>query len=105
MRHRAGDTWSFVGIVTINDVCGNKIDLSGWKIYSQLRSMPGLSLVDTAVCEWIDVSTGAFSHRCKNTSAWPIGPVCMDIVLVSPNGELISTDSEKIDVVAGVTRL
>ena len=103
MKHRAGDTWSFVGSVTIKDVSGSKLDLSGWQIHSQLRSMPGGVLVATADCDWIDVGTGAFSHRCENTSEWPVGPAYIDIVLVSPNGERISTDSAKVDVVAGVT--
>ena len=98
-----GDTWSFVGNVQITDsTTGMPVDLTGFTIRSQMFTFTG-KLVDTFIVNWIDVASGTFSHKVGSTAKWTPGEKVFNLVFSSPNGEVISTDTQTIKLVARTT--
>lgn len=104
MNHRRGDKWSFVGQASVTDLSGVKVDVSGWQISSELRTSPGGALLAEFTCAWIDPVAQTFSHVATNSAEWPIGPALLDIVIAGPDGEEISTEAVRVDIVDRVTK-
>lgn len=100
---RIGDTWSFVGTVAITDPDGNAVRLNGYTIKSQLLRADG-AVISDFVCEWIDVNIGSFRHYKRDTSHWKVGDKIFNLVFISPNNEIVSTDTQTIKLLPRATR-
>ncbi len=83
---------------------GSPQDLTGWTIRSQVRN--GSSLVAELSVIYTNPGAGQYRLTCPAsvTHNWPIKLLDCDVEYTSPAGQVISTETFKIDVKADVTR-
>ena len=83
---------------------GTPQDLTGWAIRSQVRN--GSNLVAELEVSFTDREAGSYRLACpaSATQEWPVKALDCDIEYTSPAGQVVSTDTFKIDVKADVTR-
>lgn len=101
--HKRGDTFDYSDqlVMTVDGV--TVTDFTGMTGASQLRTAAG-ALVATLEFTWLDAAQGFF--RVRNigpTGAWPVTVLMHDVQLTTASGDVISTDSEPIQIVAEVT--
>lgn len=79
-------------------------DLTGWGIRSQVRQ--GVNMVADLEVTPTDLAEGQYRLLCPSsrTRDWPTKLLDCDIEYTSPSGQVVSTDTFKIDVKADVTR-
>jgi hypothetical protein len=103
--HKKGDTWSLTATADVRDlVTGNKADLTGWTIASQLRAADSGTLITDFVCTLVDPVAQTFTHAAATTAAWPEGLAVLDVQFTSPGGQTVSTDTQTIRIVPDVTQ-
>lgn len=102
-QHKRGDTFDMSGPVQVTQDGADIADLSGWGIACQLRRPDGV-LVATLQTMWVDAQARLMRVRATETAAWPIGMVEMDVQLTSPTGDVVSTPTERFEIVREVTR-
>jgi hypothetical protein len=85
---KRGDTFLYSATVTEDD--GDLVNLAGWVISSQLRSVSG-SLIDTLEVEYTNAAAGQYTLS-ADTALWPVGDAKFDIQYTSPDGVISSTD-------------
>lgn len=103
--HKRGDTFDVSGVVTLTDNGTPLTDMTGWTGASQLKSTTN-GVIASLVFTWQD----AAQRLCRitapsGTSGWPIGVVQMDIQFTSPAGDKVSTQTQQIQIVEGVTHV
>jgi hypothetical protein len=104
-KHKKGDTWSLTAQADVRDLAtGNKADLTGWTIASQLRAADSGTLITTFACTLVDPVAQTFTHIAASTAAWPEGLAVLDVQFTSPNGQTVSTDTVTIRIVPDVTQ-
>jgi hypothetical protein len=91
---KRGDTFLYSATVTEDD--GDLVNLAGWVISSQLRSVSG-SLIDTLEVTYTNAAAGQYTLS-ADTSLWPVGDAKFDIQYTSPTGVISSTDDILIKV-------
>jgi hypothetical protein len=102
-HHKAGDTWSTLGYATVIELeTGNMADLTGWIVESQMRDFNG-ELIAQFDCTLTDPIKQVFTHIAPDTSNWPPGVAFIDVRFKSPEGQVISTDTQSIVIERGVT--
>jgi hypothetical protein len=103
--HKKGDTWSLTAQADVRDLAtGNKADLTGWQIASQLSSADGGALITTFACTLVDPAAQTFTHIAASTAAWPEGLAVLDVQFTSPHGQTVSTETQTIRIVPDVTQ-
>ena len=102
-KHKRGDTFDLSGPVQVEDGGQAVHDFTGWSVACQLRRVSG-ALVADADAQWLNAQQGLMRVRCANTQAWPLGLVDIDIQMTTPSGDVLSTPTEQIEVVADVTQ-
>jgi hypothetical protein len=103
-KHKKGDTWSLAAQADVRDLAtGNKADLTGWQIASQLRAADSGALITDFVCTLVDPAAQTFTHVAANTTTWPEGLAVLDVQFTSPSGQTVSTDTATIRIVPDVT--
>lgn len=76
---------------------------AGWTVSSQARTLKG-ELVADMTCTWLDpVTTRQLVLSVADTSAWPLGPIAID-VRFEHAGEVLYTNTAELRVVDRVTR-
>lgn len=76
-------------------------DADGMVFSSTVRTWPGLALVAE-----LDVSGGAdlvYTLHAADTSTWPIGLLCLDVLATFPSGDSISSPLAVFEMYAGAT--
>lgn len=102
-QHKRGDTFDLSGPVQVTDSGAEVSDFTGWGIACQLRRPDGV-LVATLQASWLNPIARLMRVRATNTAAWPLGMVEMDVQLTTPTGDVVSTPTERFEVVREVTR-
>lgn len=101
--HKRGDTFDRSGQITINVDGVHVPDLTGWAGAAQVRTRSG-ALIAAITFTWLDATQSLARIRAADTTGWPVGPAEIDIQLTSPAGDVVSTDTERLDIVSDVTR-
>lgn len=98
---KRGDTFLLEGVVSINSVAQ---DITGWTIRAQVRN--GAILVEALTVEYTDRSAGKFRLRANPvaTELWPVKELDCDIEYTLASGQVVSTETFKVNVKADVTR-
>lgn len=98
---KRGDTFLLEATAQMD---GAPQDLTGWAIRSQVRN--GANLVEELDVAHTDRQAGRYRLACpaSATQEWPTKPLDCDIEYTSPSGQVVSTETFKIDVKADVTR-
>lgn len=98
---KRGDTFVLEATAQQN---GSPQDLTGWAIRSQVRN--GSNLVAEMDVSYTDREAGRYRLACpaSATQDWPVKALDCDIEYTSPAGQVVSTETFKIDVKADVTR-
>jgi regulator of protease activity HflC (stomatin/prohibitin superfamily) len=100
--HKRGDTFDMQGAVTDNT--GEPLDITGWLIRSQIRTVAG-ELVAELTITVSDPLTGRYHLTAPDgTDLWPIGAHRQDIEYTDPAGRILSTETVTLRVVEDVTR-
>lgn len=102
-QHKRGDTFDLSGPVQVTEGGTPVANFAGWGIACQLRRPDGV-LVATLQATWLDTAARLMRLRATDTAAWPFGVVEMDVQLTTPAGDVVSTPTEKFEVVREVTR-
>lgn len=98
---KRGDTFVLEATAQQN---GSPQDLTGWAIRSQVHN--GSNLVAELDVSYTDRDAGRYRLACpaSATQDWPVKALDCDIEYTSPAGQVVSTETFKIDVKADVTR-
>jgi hypothetical protein len=100
---KAGSTFDVSGPIVLKDNGVQVADLTGFVVTSEIRRPDG-SLVAKLDASWLDATKCLVRLRAtESTRSWPEGIVNIDIVLVSPTGDVMPTDTEQFKIERGVT--
>lgn len=100
---KAGGSFDYTGDVVIRENGVPVTNLADWVGHCQLKTTAG-SLIAALTVQWVDASQGLIRVYAPNsTNAWPQGLAVFDLVLVSPLGERVATETVYVQIVAGVT--
>jgi hypothetical protein len=97
-EHIKGDTWSYVGSVSIKDAEGNILPLDNWIISSFLYKKRVSTPIEVFDTSWVDTAEGTFYQKALDTSLWPVGPAYLVVRLTSPENEVISSSSVVVNI-------
>lgn len=103
MDLKRGTTFDFSGPVEATEGGLPVADFTGWEAASQVRSPNGALLADLIVT-WLSRAPGAVRLVAPDTSTWPLGAVKIDVLLTSPDGAYVATDTQTIVVGEAVTQ-
>lgn len=101
--HKRGDTFDYADrlAMTVDGVA--VVDFSGMTGTSEIRDRSG-RLVAALAFTWLDAAQGLYRVRSTGpTDAWPVGVLLHDVQLTTPAGDVVSTATEAIELVADVT--
>lgn len=100
---KRGDTLALSGNAGVTFNGATVTDYTGWSVASQLRTAVGVLVADlTATLSALGVVT--ISASAATTALWSPGSYEVDIQFTTPTGEIISTATAKLAVLADVTR-
>lgn len=104
-RHKRGTAFSMGGPLNIQ-VNGQPLaDFSGWQIACQVRTPAGQHV---ATLQASVSSQGGQLYIAllspDNTPGWPLGPLRTDLVLTTPAGQAIATETAEFVVIVPVTQ-
>ena len=101
IKHKVGDTFSYVGTAVLVDISGNPVSMAGATVASQIRTTTGAKIADLTVT----LSDGTLTLRSSDsTQGWPLGVAQIDVQITLPGGHVISTSTANIVIVRDVTR-
>jgi hypothetical protein len=103
IEHKRGDTFDFSGPITVTQDGVPVPDLTGWQGFSQLRDTAGRLISDLSF-QWLDASTSLCRLSDATTLSWPVGPAVIDIRLISPSGDVVSTATVNVSIIKQVTQ-
>lgn len=101
-KHKRGASWSYIGTPDIKGPDGALLDLTGWQIASVGKNQAGEPLV-TFECQWQDAPRQIFTHQVIDTTAWPLGPLEIDVVFTSPAGFKVYTPTTRVEIIKNIT--
>lgn len=96
---KRGDTLILQNSVSINAVAQ---DITDWTITSKVRHV-GSNFVDELAVTKTDAVNGIYQLKKQDTSLWPVKTLVCDIQMVLPSGQVISTETFELVIVADVT--
>jgi hypothetical protein len=102
-EHKRGDTFDFSGFIEVETPDGVLNDLTGWTAKSQVRTIHDVLVANLEVT-WLDIETGKIRVRAQDTTAWPLCEAEIDIQLTSPGGDLVSTKTNRFEIVRDISR-
>jgi hypothetical protein len=101
--HKRGDTFRRSGALTVTDYGTTVTDMTGWTGRSHIRDGAG-NLIASLTFSWLDASQRLCElHAPAGTTGWPVGRASLDIELTTPAGEIVSTATQFINIIADVT--
>ncbi len=101
---KRGDTFLLEGVLSSS---GTPQDMTGWTVRAQARA--GTLVIEFDV-EYTNRAIGVYRLRKAHdaavnpTTGWPVKVIQCDIEYVSAAGQVMSTETFEIDVLADVTR-
>jgi hypothetical protein len=102
-KFKRGDTFDVSGNLSLIQAGLATLDLTGWTGSAQLRQ-DNDTLISDLEFTWIDASESLCRVRSTtSTQGWVIGLALIDIQLVGPSGQIISTDTQRIQIVKDIT--
>jgi hypothetical protein len=101
IKHKRGDTFSYSAVVR-ETRSGPAMDITDWTITSMLRDGTG-NLIAEADVTITDAAEGAYTVRAEDTSSWPAGYLQWDIQHEDAGGDIRSTETVLVKVIADVT--
>ena len=101
IKHKRGDTFIYSGVVR-ESRNGPVMNISDWTIASMIRASTG-TLIAEADVMITDGATGEYTVRVENTTAWPVDYCFWDIQHTDGAGDIRSTETVLLRVVADVT--
>lgn len=104
MKFKRGDTFDASGTMDVLENGAPVASFVGWTGRCQVRSLTG-ALVDTLTFSWLDASAGLFRVLSDDTTHWKTGSLSIDIELVTPAGDVISTETAEFQCLPDVTRV
>ena len=99
---KRGDTFDASGQLTVTDGGAPLPSLLGWTGRCQVRTPTG-KLIAELNFSWLDAAQRLYRLYAANTTAWPVGHAELDIELTSPQGHIVSTETNRFRVAGGVT--
>jgi len=99
---KRGDTFVLSNVVTQSDVV---VDITGWTIRCHIRKGP--DLVESLTAAITNAAQGAYTLTAlpAATELWPVGcTLSADIEYTTASGQVLSTDTFSIPVVADITK-
>lgn len=103
LEFKRGQTFSFTGVL----MNGDEVQpIGGWTVQCQLRSINGLSLVQTIAATIIDGPTGVISLfvSATDTAKWKCMPHLLDLKLIDTAGQVIISQTEELIIVERMTQ-
>ena len=100
---KRGQTFSFTGQLKNGDEVQ---PITDWTVACQLRSINGLSLVQTIAATIVDGPTGIIKLFVSptDTAKWPCMPHLLDLKLTDENGQIMISQTEELLIVERMTR-
>lgn len=103
MNFLRGSSFDFSGPVVLLDQGQRVLDLTGWVVTSQIRTLSADLVADLDV-EWLDATQSLLRVSCAaSTAAWPVGAVSMDFRFVSPAGQIVFSQPSSFKVQKVIT--
>ena len=100
-KHKQGDTFDMSVVATVDDVAR---DMTSWSGISEIRTPAGV-LIETLTFTWLDAAAGLFRiYSVDDTQAWPLGNAYWDIQFTTPTGQVISSPTVTVKVIADVSQ-
>lgn len=102
--HRIGATLYLTGKVTLNGVTQ---DMTGWTARSQIRRpAPDDAIAWDLECAWLDAAAAHLRvfAAAADQAEWQPGFADIDVAFTSPDGVVIITDTQRINLARGATR-
>ena len=96
---KRGDSFILQNTVSINSVAQ---DITDWTIISKVRH-PSSNFVDDLVVTKTDAISGIYQLKKQDTTAWPTKTLLCDVQYTLGSGQIISTETFEIPVVADVS--
>lgn len=104
-KFKVGDTFDVSDqlIMTADGVAVT--DFTGMTGASQIRGTNGM-LIANLVFTWLDATQGLYRARYDggSTQGWPLGMANHDVQLTTASGDVVSTETEHIQLVHDVTQ-
>lgn len=96
---KRGDSFVLQCTCSINAVAQ---DITNWTITSKVRHISS-NFVDELVVTKTDAVNGIYQLKKQDTTLWPVKTLLCDIQMVLPSGQIISTETFELIIVADVT--
>lgn len=109
IKFKPGDTISWAGLITLGSVS----DFSGYSLACHFKALNkedatlSAPLAEAAVT-WLDATKGRFLVVVpkEDTESWPApATIMMDVVLISPSGDVVTTETAQFETVERITEL
>ena len=101
IKHKRGDTFIFHGVVKESRT-GPAMNISDWTITSMVRTQTG-ELIAEADVTITNGAAGEYAVRINDTTSWPDGYLHWDIQHADGAGDIRSTETVLLRIVADVT--
>lgn len=101
LAFKRGDTYKLS--VTLTDANGQAIDITDYAIESQIRKPTG-ELISELTATITDATNGVFTLEDTSTQDWAIGCQFQDIQYTDTGGNVMSTQTFKVDVKEDITQ-
>jgi hypothetical protein len=103
MDHKRGDSFDYVTTIPTTFADGYFV---GWTVAAQVRNAKTDALVASLTATWVDAATTrALKLLHIDTSAWPLGPMEMDVQFTrTSDGYTLSTSTVQFNTIKDVTR-
>lgn len=104
LKFYAGDSFSVPVQVEASWLEGQIEDFTGWSGFSQLRRAETMALIADLEFAWLDAAIGLVHLKFEgDTSRWAIGGAVLDVELLSPAGQRVSSQRISLEIERGVT--
>lgn len=106
ITHKKGTTFNRVGPLSIVDINDDEMtDLTGWSGRAQARSKKTDELFDFEF-SFVSFSPAVVQLRVEAaySDTWPVGHYDMDVLLIAPDGDTVSTDTFIFAQEEGITK-
>ena len=104
LKHKRGDTFDYSGVASATLDGEAVVDFTDWVGASQIRDIDD-AVVASLVFTWLDATAGLMRIKSSgDTNGWRVGRSKIDVQFTSPAGDVVSTETQELDIVADVTR-
>jgi len=98
---KRGDTFKIVGYI---GSAGEKADITGYAIRSQLRTRAGGLIAALDVTIDLPGRTFTLGASHQSTATWPVGAAQCDVEITDSRADVRSTQTFTLSIIEGITR-